>query len=120
MSFIERAMAAHRVKKAKEDMAGTFFQWYIDADAYKLQPPSNSVVKLPSDTRSDIEHVLVDLSVLPKTDTGAIDTGAIVKSSLSKWTITLQLKIVKVPESIFEDTLQATYIHSNNAPNLLC
>lgn len=58
--------AGHTVMKAKEDMVGTIIKNICQATEYKPQPPSKSVVKPSSDTRSKIECMLAKLSVVTK------------------------------------------------------
>lgn len=78
-SFMERVLAVHTVTCAAEDMAGTFFESNSDNTQHKSPPQSRTVWKFYSNTRSEIEDVLVDLGVVTKAD-----VEPIVKSLLTK------------------------------------
>lgn len=71
--------------KDKEDMDGTVVESDSNASEQKQKPTSKFVVELPSNMKSEIERALDDHGVGTKTD-----VEAIVQSSLTKWTITLQ------------------------------
>lgn len=70
--------------------------------------PSKPAVKLPPDTRSKMEHVIADLTVVRKAD-----VVAIVESCLNMWTSTLQSHVVKAVQSTSEDTSPLNYINLN-------
>lgn len=63
-SFLEALMAAHAVRTARKDMTDTFAESDFDNIDYKLQPPWRSVIKLPSDTKCEIESVFADLDAV--------------------------------------------------------
>lgn len=59
--------------------------------------------------RSEIERVLTHLGVVTKEE-----LERIVETYLTKWTSTLDWKIVKTVQFAFEDSLQASYSNPNN------
>lgn len=65
---MERLKALHTVKMADERMAGSGAKSALDAIDYKLQPPSKSVFKPLSVTRSEIKRALADLRVMMRTE----------------------------------------------------
>lgn len=61
-------MAAYKIKKVNQEMAGTVVESASDATDYTPHPPSRSVAKPLCDTRSEIECALADLGIVRKTD----------------------------------------------------
>lgn len=103
-SFMEREITALLVTKTKGGMNGNFVERDSDTTYYKPQPTPESVVKLPSGTRSAIQRVLSHLVVVRRSN-----VEAIVKNRLTKWTNTPKLQIVRADEFTCDDKLQASY-----------
>lgn len=78
-------MAEHIVTKAKENIAGTLVESDSISTNHKPHPPLRCIVKLPLDTRREIESVSAVLGVVIKSD-----VRAIIESRPMKWTNTLQ------------------------------
>lgn len=85
---------------AAEEMAGTVVRSDSNHMEHKSQAPSKTAGESSSDTRSEIEQVLADVSVVMKAD-----VKPIVESGPMKLIITLQSNIVKDVEFTFEDAL---------------
>lgn len=107
-SLMECLLDAHTATKINEDMAGTVAEGNYHATDYKLQPPSNSAVKLLSATLSKIELALVNIGVVTKTD-----VEAIIENPLTKWTNTVQSQIVQGVEFTFKEASQANHFNLN-------
>lgn len=90
LMFIKRVMGVHTVPKANEDVTSTIVERNSDIIDYIGQPPSKSLAKLPSDTRSEIEHAITNLRVVMKTD-----VDSTFENLLTKWPNKLQSQIVK-------------------------
>lgn len=79
LSVLERVMAAHIFTKSSRDMHGTFVMSNSDANGYKWQPSSKSVVKLLSHKIIKIEWELDNLGVMKN-----MDVEEIVKDLLTR------------------------------------
>lgn len=106
---MERLLMPHIITWASEDMAGTVIENDPDDTEHVPQAPSKTIIEWPSDTRSEIEHLLTDLGAMTE-----VDVETIVKSRLTKWNSFLQSQIVNAVESTLKDALQMSYLNWNN------
>lgn len=105
-SFMERVLAFHTVTHAAEDMIGTVVESEFGDTEHKSPSPSKTVIRSSPDTRSETKHVLTDPAVVTKDD-----VRAIVESTLTRCTITLQSQVLKAIQSTFDGTIKAIYFN---------
>lgn len=114
-SFMERILATGIVQRLKKGLVGTVVERHSEDTEQKGQSPSKSIMKLMSNTTSEIVQVLAEVTIVTEAK-----NQCTVETRMTRWKRTFQLHIAKAFDTPLEDSLQLGSFNSNNIPKAQC